>query len=50
MIFPKKGTDRQAIQQGIKDLDLATQEFAARRMNLSIQKALAGKAVDEVMN
>ncbi|MDD6911541.1 Fe-S protein assembly chaperone HscA [Actinobacillus minor] len=45
----KKGTDRFAIQQGIKDLDLATQEFAARRMNLSIQKALAGKAVDEVM-
>lgn len=46
----KKGTDRFAIQQGIKDLDLATQEFAARRMNLSIQKALAGKTVDEVMN
>ncbi len=45
----KKGTDRFAIQQGIKDLDLATQEFAARRMNLSIQKALAGKTVDEVM-
>ncbi|WP_373817169.1 Fe-S protein assembly chaperone HscA [Glaesserella sp.] len=50
LISAKQGTDRQAIQQGIKDLDLATQEFAARRMNLSIQKALAGKAVDEVMN
>lgn len=49
LISAKQGTDRQAIQQGIKDLDLATQEFAARRMNLSIQKALAGKAVDEVM-
>lgn len=49
LIYAKQGTDRQAIQQGIKDLDLATQEFAARRMNLSIQKALAGKAVDEVM-
>ncbi|EQA11309.1 Fe-S protein assembly chaperone HscA [Glaesserella parasuis] len=49
LISAKKGADRQAIQQGIKDLDLATQEFAARRMNLSIQKALAGKAVDEVM-
>ena len=50
LISAKQGTDRQAIQQGIKDLDIATQEFAARRMNLSIQKALAGKAVDEVMN
>lgn len=47
LISAKQGTDRQAIQQGIKDLDIATQEFAARRMNLSIQKALAGKAVDE---
>lgn len=50
LISAKQETDRQAIQQGIKDLDAATQEFAARRMNLSIQKALAGKAVDEVMN
>ncbi len=50
LISANQGTDRQVIQQGIKDLDLATQEFAARRMNLSIQKALAGKAVDEVMN
>lgn len=50
LISAKQGTDRQAIQQGIKDLDLATQEFAARRMNLSIQKALAGKAIDEVIN
>lgn len=49
LISAKQGTDRQAIQQGIKDLDIATQEFAARRMNLSIQKALAGKAVDEVV-
>lgn len=49
LISAKQGIDRQAIQQGIKDLDLVTQEFAARRMNLSIQKALAGKAVDEVM-
>ncbi len=49
LISAKQGTDRQAIQQGIKDLDIATQEFAARRMNLSIQKALAGKAVDEVI-
>ncbi|MDO4698734.1 MAG: Fe-S protein assembly chaperone HscA [Pasteurellaceae bacterium] len=49
LIELKKGEDRQAIQQGIKELDAATQTFAARRMNLSIQKALAGKAVDEII-
>lgn len=49
LITLKQGDDRQAIQQGIKDLDQATQTFAARRMNLSIQKALAGKAVDEII-
>lgn len=49
LIELKKGSDRFAIQQGIKDLDQATQEFAARRMNHSIQKALAGKAVDEIV-
>ena len=49
LIELKKGADRAAIQQGIKDLDIATQEFAARRMNLSIQKALAGKKMDELV-
>ncbi|MBL4536422.1 Fe-S protein assembly chaperone HscA [Actinobacillus pleuropneumoniae] len=49
LIQLKQGTDRQAIAQGVKDLDLATQTFAAKRMNLSIQKALAGKAVDEII-
>ncbi|MDD0823079.1 Fe-S protein assembly chaperone HscA [Mannheimia sp. AT1] len=49
LIELKKGADRTAIQQGIKDLDIATQEFAARRMNLSIQKALAGKKMDELV-
>ena len=49
LIETKKGNDRAAIAQGIKDLDIATQEFAAKRMNLSIQKALAGKAVDEII-
>lgn len=49
LIALKKGEDRQAISQGIKDLDVATQAFAAKRMNLSIQKALAGKAVDEII-
>ncbi|AKO45397.1 Fe-S protein assembly chaperone HscA [[Haemophilus] ducreyi] len=49
LIGLKAGTDRIAIQRSIKDLDLATQAFAAKRMNLSIQKALAGKAVDEII-
>ena len=49
LIETKKGNDRAAIAQGIKDLDIATQAFAAKRMNLSIQKALAGKAVDEII-
>lgn len=49
LIYLKQGKDRLAIQQGIKTLDNATQVFAARRMNLSIQKALAGKAVDEII-
>lgn len=49
LIELKKTTDHRAILQGIKDVDVATQSFAAKRMNLSIQKALAGKAVDEII-
>lgn len=44
----KQGSDRNAIAQGIKALDVATQEFAARRMNASINKALTGKNVSEI--
>ena len=44
----KEGTDRHAIVQGIKALDVATQEFAARRMNKSINQALAGKSVSDI--
>ncbi|MGY4677126.1 Fe-S protein assembly chaperone HscA [Pasteurella sp. P03HT] len=46
----QKEGDTQEIKQGIKQLDLATQEFAARRMDKSIRAALAGKAVDEVIS
>ncbi|MDO5054090.1 MAG: Fe-S protein assembly chaperone HscA [Pasteurella oralis] len=46
----QKEGDTQAIKQGIKALDLATQEFASRRMDKSIRSALAGKAVDEVVS
>ena len=44
----KEGTDRHAIVQGIKALDIATQEFAARRMNKSINQALTGKSVSDI--
>ena len=49
LIALKQSSDRAAIAQGIKELDHATQAFAEKRMNLSIQKALAGKAVDEII-
>ncbi|HDR1113317.1 TPA: Fe-S protein assembly chaperone HscA [Pasteurella multocida] len=45
----QKEGDTQEIKQGIKQLDLATQEFASRRMDKSIRQALAGKAIDDVM-
>ncbi|EGF15265.1 MULTISPECIES: Fe-S protein assembly chaperone HscA [Haemophilus] len=44
----KQGSDRDAIAQGIKALDTATQEFAARRMNASINKALTGKNFSDI--
>ena len=44
----KQGSDRDAIAQGIKALDIATQEFAARRMNTSINKALTGKNLSDI--
>ncbi|MDG2917429.1 Fe-S protein assembly chaperone HscA [Bisgaard Taxon 10/6] len=44
----QQGTDTQAIKQGIKALDAATQEFAARRMDKSIRRALSGQSVDNL--
>lgn len=46
----KQGSDRDALAQGIKALDTATQEFAARRMNASINKALTGKNLSDIEN
>lgn len=40
--------DANAIENEIKNVDKQTQEFAARRMDLSIRHALAGHSVDEV--
>ncbi|OOF55674.1 Fe-S protein assembly chaperone HscA [Rodentibacter genomosp. 2] len=48
LVEVKQGVDRNAIAQAIKALDVATQEFAARRMNASINRALTGKNVSEM--
>lgn len=40
--------DRPAIDVAMKALNDATDEFAARRMNQSVQQALAGKNIDQV--
>ncbi|WP_435952563.1 Fe-S protein assembly chaperone HscA [Dryocola sp. BD626] len=42
------GSDTDAIEQAIKNVDKQTQDFAARRMDESIRKALKGHSVDEV--
>ncbi len=43
----REGSDHRAIRQAIDALDKASSEFAARRMNASIKKALAGHKVEE---
>ncbi|VYU39264.1 Fe-S protein assembly chaperone HscA [Metakosakonia massiliensis] len=42
------GDDTDAIENAIKNVDKQTQEFAARRMDQSVRKALKGHSVDEV--
>ncbi|MBV1842642.1 Fe-S protein assembly chaperone HscA [Photobacterium ganghwense] len=44
----RQGTDPRAIEAGIKKTDKASQEFASRRMDQSIRRALAGHSIDEV--
>lgn len=48
LIESVEGTDPVAIENAIKLLDKQTQDFAARRMDLSIRQALAGHSVDEI--
>ncbi|MGF6191587.1 Fe-S protein assembly chaperone HscA [Serratia sp. 2723] len=43
-----QGSDPAAIEAAIKIVDATTQDFAARRMDDSIRRALAGHSVDEV--
>jgi len=40
--------DTDAIHAGVEALNHATEEFAAARMNASVSRALAGKALDEI--
>ena len=42
------GDDRHAIDTAMQALSAATNEFAARRMNQSVQRALAGRNIDQV--
>ncbi|HIF9188382.1 TPA: Fe-S protein assembly chaperone HscA [Photobacterium damselae] len=44
----RQGEDAHAIEAGIKKTDKASQDFAARRMDQSIRRALAGQSIDEV--
>ncbi|WP_028023722.1 Fe-S protein assembly chaperone HscA [Enterovibrio calviensis] len=48
LIALRNGDNAAAIDQGIKDTDKASQEFASRRMDKSIREALAGHSIDEV--
>ena len=43
----RQGDDATAIKRGIERLDKASADFAARRMNASVQKALTGHKLDE---
>jgi molecular chaperone HscA len=42
------GTRQNALHDAVQDLARGTEEFAARRMDKSVRKALAGKALDQV--
>jgi molecular chaperone HscA len=42
------GHDVIAIRAGIQALNESSEPYAARRMNASVQKALAGKRIDDV--
>ncbi|NVK40969.1 MAG: Fe-S protein assembly chaperone HscA [Oceanospirillaceae bacterium] len=44
----RAGSDYKAIEAGVKALAQASDEFAARRMDAGIQRALRGHSVDEI--
>ncbi len=48
LIELRNGGSADAIEQGIKDTDKASQDFASRRMDKSIRAALSGQSVDDI--
>ncbi|EJL6726319.1 Fe-S protein assembly chaperone HscA [Vibrio alginolyticus] len=48
LIELRNGDDADAIEQGIKNTDKASQDFASRRMDKSIRAALSGQSVDDI--
>lgn len=46
----RDGTDSRAIKQAIDELDKATADYAERRMDASINKAMAGHKIEEFEN
>jgi molecular chaperone HscA len=46
--FSDKTNDAQALRRSVESLSKATDDFAARRMNESIKKALSGKKITEI--
>ena len=48
LIELRNGDSADAIEQGIKDTDKASQNFASRRMDKSIRAALSGQSVDDI--
>ncbi len=48
LIALRNGQDADAIEEGIKQADNASQDFASRRMDKSIRQALSGQSVDDI--
>ncbi|PMH37557.1 Fe-S protein assembly chaperone HscA [Vibrio sp. 10N.286.49.B3] len=48
LIQLRNADNANAIEQGIKDLDKASQDFASRRMDKSIRLALSGQSVNDI--
>lgn len=48
LIQLRNGEDADAIEQGIKATDKASEDFASRRMDKSIREALSGQSVDDI--
>jgi molecular chaperone HscA len=44
----RRGTDHRALKSAVEALNRLSEPFAARRMDRSVQRALAGRRVDEV--